>query len=59
MQRQSVGEKLQALPLGQDVKNFLSYLTVEAGLSENTVLAYGRDLKSFLEHCKSNNIKRT
>ncbi|MGB2863217.1 MAG: site-specific tyrosine recombinase XerD [Sedimentisphaerales bacterium] len=57
MQRQSVGEKLLALPLGQNVKNFLSYLTIEAGLSENTVLAYGRDLKSFLEHCKSSNIK--
>jgi len=57
MQQQSVGEKLLALPLGQDVKNFLSYLTVEAGLSENTVLAYGRDLKGFLEHCKSGNIK--
>jgi len=57
MQRQSVGEKLMALPLGQNVKNFLSYLTIEAGLSENTVLAYGRDLKSFLEYCKSNNIK--
>ena len=56
-QRQSVGEKLLALPLGQEVKNFLNYLTVEAGLSENTVLAYGRDLKSFLEHCKSSNIK--
>lgn len=57
MQRQSVGEKLLILPLGQDVKNFLNYLTVEAGLAENTVLAYGRDLKSFLGHCKSNNIK--
>ena len=57
IQRQSVGEKLLSLPLGQNVKNFLSYLTVEAGLSENTVLAYGRDLKSFLEHCKSSNIK--
>jgi integrase/recombinase XerD len=57
MQQQSVGEKLLALPLGQDVRNFLSYLTVEAGLSENTVLAYGRDLKGFLEHCKSGNIK--
>ena len=57
IQRQSVGEKLMVLPLGQEVKNFLSYLTVEAGLSENTILAYGRDLKSFLEHCKSNNIK--
>jgi len=57
IQQQSVGEKLLALPLGQNVKNFLSYLTVEAGLSENTVLAYGRDLKVFLEHCKTCNIK--
>jgi integrase/recombinase XerD len=57
MQRQSVGEKLLALPLGQEVKNFLNYLTVEAGLSENTVLAYARDMKSFLGHCKSSNIK--
>jgi integrase/recombinase XerD len=57
IQQQSVGEKLLALPLGQNVKNFLSYLTVEAGLSENSVLAYGRDLKSFLEYCKPNNIK--
>jgi len=58
IQQQSVGKKLLALPLGQNVKNFLSYLTVEAGLSENTVLAYGRDLKSFLEHCKTCNIKQ-
>jgi integrase/recombinase XerD len=57
IQQKTVGEKLLALPLGQNVKNFLSYLTVEAGLSGNTILAYGRDLKSFLEHCKSNNIK--
>ncbi len=55
-QRQSVSEKLQALPLGRQVKSFLSYLTVEAGLSENTVLAYGRDLKSFLEYCQSKRI---
>jgi integrase/recombinase XerD len=55
-QRQSVGVKLLTLPLGQDVKSFLGYLTVEAGLSENTVLAYGRDLKGFLKYCKSNKI---
>jgi len=57
MQQQSVGKKLLALPLGRNVNNFLSYLIVEAGLSENTVLAYGRDLKSFLIHCKSKSIK--
>lgn len=43
--------------MGQSVRGFLGYLTIEAGLSENTVLAYGRDLKGFLEHCKSSKIK--
>lgn len=53
MQMQSVGEKIASLPLGRDVKSFLSYLTVEAGLSENTVLAYGRDMRDFLTYCKT------
>ena len=57
-QVQSVGEKLLFLPLGQSVKGFLSFLTVEAGLSSNTILAYGRDLKSFLQYCKSNKISQ-
>jgi len=56
VQRQSVSEKLEVLPLGRYVKGFLGYLTVEAGLSENTVLAYGRDLKSFLEYCQSDKV---
>ncbi len=55
-QTQSVGEKLLALPLGRQAKSFLDYLTVEVGLSDNTILAYGRDLKSFLTYCKSNEI---
>ncbi len=42
--------------MGREVKSFLDYLTVEAGLSDNTILAYGRDLKSFLTYCKSNKI---
>jgi len=53
IQVQSVGEKLLCLPLGRVVKGFLDYLTVEAGLSANTILAYGRDLKDFLSHCRS------
>ncbi len=57
-QTQSVGEKLLTLPVGQEVRSFLSYLTVEAGLAENTILAYGRDLKGFLEYCKSANVAR-
>lgn len=55
-QTQSVTESLLCLPLGQTVKQFLDYLTVEAGLSTNTVLAYGRDLKQFLGYCKANSI---
>jgi len=55
-QRQSVSEKILALPIGQSVKDFLDYLVIEAGLSDNTVLAYGRDLKSFLQYCKACNI---
>ncbi|MHC4677408.1 MAG: tyrosine-type recombinase/integrase [Planctomycetota bacterium] len=47
-----------SLPLGQDVKSFVNYLTVEAGLSENTVLAYGRDLRDFQMHCKAVGIGR-
>jgi integrase/recombinase XerD len=57
VQVQAVNEKLAALPLGRCVKDFLNYLTVEAGLAQNTILAYGRDLKSFLEYCQSKNIK--
>jgi integrase/recombinase XerD len=57
-QTQSVTDKVLALPLGRNVKDFLDYLVVEAGLSNNTVLAYGRDLKSFLGYCKSNGIKQ-
>jgi len=56
VQLQSVGEKLLSLPLGKEAKDFLDYLAVEAGLSGNTILAYGRDLKSFLEYCKSGEI---
>ena len=57
-QAQSISEKLLALPLGRAAKDFLNYLTVEACLSENTILAYGRDLKNFLDHCKSNKISQ-
>lgn len=58
VQVQSVGEKLLSLPLGKEAKDFLDYLIVEAGLANNTILAYGRDLICFLEYCKSNKISR-
>jgi len=44
--------------LGRSVKDFLDYLKVEAGLANNTVMAYGRDLKGFLGYCKSQNVSR-
>ena len=51
-QIQSVGEEILSLPLGHQIKSFLNYLTVEAGLAENTILAYGRDLRDFQKYCK-------
>ena len=58
VQLQSSSEKLVSLPLGQSIGDFLDYLSIEAGLSNNTILAYGRDLKSFLAYCKSRNVSR-
>ncbi len=55
-QSQAIAEKLVELPLGRLVREFLSYLTVEGGLSDNTIQAYGRDLLDFLGHCKSSKI---
>ncbi len=55
-QRQSVIEGLRRLPLGRTVTDFLDYLVVEAGLSDNTILAYGRDLRAFLEFCRDGGI---
>ncbi len=36
------------------LERFLNYLTVEKGLSANTLEAYRRDLKKFSDHLKSN-----
>lgn len=44
--------------MGSEAEAFLDYLTVEAGLSANTVLAYGRDLVDFLDHCKARNVEQ-
>jgi integrase/recombinase XerD len=56
VQTQTITSKLDELPLGRLVRDFLSYLTVEGGLSDNTIQGYGRDLIDFLEFCKSNKI---
>jgi len=49
MQRQTSVADLRATPGGRAVVDFLDYLTIEAGLSNNTILAYGRDLRAFVE----------
>ncbi len=56
IQTQMILDRLIALPMGQAVRQFLEYLTIEAGLSHNTILAYGRDLKAFLEYCQTRKI---
>lgn len=42
-------------PISQ-IEPFLNYLIVEGGLSDNTILAYRRDLKRFTYHCRENGL---
>jgi integrase/recombinase XerD len=56
VQTQTISNKLDELPLGRLVRDFLGYLTVEGGLSDNTIQGYGRDLRDFLEFCKSGKV---
>ena len=56
IQIQTIIHTLVSLPMGQSVRQFLEHLIIEAGLSHNTILAYGRDLKAFLEYCKNQQI---
>jgi len=58
MQLQTLQGKLLADPLGTSIGRFLDYLAVEAGLAENTRLAYGRDLLNFAVYCKSQNVTK-
>jgi integrase/recombinase XerD len=51
-QRQSLYRDLRSSALGRTMTDFLDYLVIEAGLSENTVLAYGRDLRDFRAFCR-------
>jgi integrase/recombinase XerD len=56
VQYKSINDKLLDMPLGSHAGDFLVYLGVEAGLAENTVLAYGRDMMAFLQYCRSRKI---
>ena len=55
-QAQSISNDLPSLPLGSTAKSFLDYLKVEAGLAENSILGYGRDLRGLLEFCESEGV---
>lgn len=58
VQKQSIIEDLRSSPLGAEVVGFLDYLVVEAGLSSNTILAYGRDLRDFLKFCDDEHVDK-
>ncbi len=55
-QRLNLFAKFDLLACGDTVLSFLDHLTVEAGLSENTVLSYGRDLLTFLEYSRDEGV---
>ena len=56
-QLKNLYSKLSELPMGSDTTRFLDYLSIEAGLANNTLLAYGRDLEAFVKYCKINRIR--
>jgi len=58
LQVQNLNTKLAEQSLGKIVKAFLDYLNIEAGLSENTILGYGRDLRDFADYCLSKGVKQ-
>ena len=57
IQLSSVKEQLHEFPMGHLAGQFLDYLSIEAGLSENTILAYGRDLKDFVAFGMSREVR--
>ena len=57
IQIKQLKEKLSQYALGRKVNEFLGYLHVEAGLSPNSILAYGRDLLMFVEYCDPDNVR--
>ncbi len=57
VQLTSVKEQLSVFPMGRLAGQFLDYLSIEAGLSENTILAYGRDLKDFVAFGMSREVR--
>jgi integrase/recombinase XerD len=56
-QVQNLNAKLDEQSFGRIIQAFLNYMTVEAGLSSNTILGYGRDLRDFAAFCDSKGIR--
>ncbi|AQT69228.1 Tyrosine recombinase XerD [Anaerohalosphaera lusitana] len=52
-QIQKLHNRLGESGIGGEVIKFMHYLTVEAGLSQNTLLGYGRDLLGFAQWCEA------
>ena len=57
-QVQNLTQKITCQALGKVITAFLDYLNIEAGLSENTILGYGRDLKDFAAFGHSKGLKK-
>lgn len=57
-QEQSLRAKLAGGGLGEAMRGFLDYLRIEAGLAENTVLGYGRDLVGFADFCAGKGVEQ-
>ena len=52
IQLTTLRQRLEETDFGGVAQRFLDYLSVEAGLAENTLLAYGRDLEAFGRFCR-------
>jgi integrase/recombinase XerD len=56
VQLTNILKSLVKLPGGPAAYEFLNSLMVEAGLSNETIKAYGKDLRAFLSYCKEQGI---
>jgi integrase/recombinase XerD len=56
IQLKRIRDRLSEHPIGIDANHFLDYMAVEAGLAENTLLGYGRDLIEFVQYCRNKHI---
>ena len=42
--------------MDSEVKDYLHYLVIERGLSDNTIKSYHQDIKGFINYLKDNHI---